>query len=90
MPSTPFVSPVAVAEFPLGLQRFTEGQQSIEIEARNVRELIEALERRFPELGDRLRSGLAVAIDGDIHNDPYLEPLGRDSEVIFLSSISGG
>jgi len=52
--------------------------------------LIARLEERFPDLGDRLRKGMAVAIDGDIHNDPWLERLEDDSEVCFLASISGG
>jgi hypothetical protein len=33
---------------------------------------------------------MAVAIDGEIIHDPFLEAVGPDSEVHFLFRISGG
>ena len=62
----------------------------IEIDATNVRELLRALEPRLPGIGQRVEDGLAIAIDGDIIEDPLLEPLGRDSEIHFLPPIQGG
>ncbi len=81
---------MARVEFPRSLLAYTQGQELVEVPARDVRELISRLEERFPELGERLRKGMAVAIDGEIHNDPWLELLEEDSEVCFLPSISGG
>jgi hypothetical protein len=34
--------------------------------------------------------GMAVAIDGDIHQDALLEPVGPDAEIYFLPAIRGG
>lgn len=62
----------------------------MEIEAANVRALIAALDARFPGLGAQLREGTAVAIDGEIINDPLLEPIEPESEVHFLPPVSGG
>lgn len=62
----------------------------IEIDATNVRELLRALEPRLPGIGQRVEDGLAIAIDGDIIEDPLLEPIGRDSEIHFLPPIQGG
>ena len=73
-----------------GLQRYANGVDRVEIDAAAVRELIEELERRFPGLGEQLREGIAVAIDGDIVNEPMLEAVGATSEIHFLPPISGG
>ena len=59
-------------------------------DASTVRDLIRQLDLRFPGLGDQLRHGVAVAIDGDIIADPLLERLAEDSEVFFLPPIEGG
>jgi molybdopterin converting factor small subunit len=81
---------MALVIFPSGLRPLAGGAESVDVEASSVRELIAALERRFPELGGSLRAGMAVAIDGEILQDAYLEPLKSDSEVHFLPAIRGG
>jgi sulfur-carrier protein len=76
--------------FASGLQQHTGGAARATVEARDVRELIDALDRRFPGLGRHLRSGMAVAIDGEIIQQPLLERLDPASEVHFLPPIGGG
>lgn len=71
--------------------RFTEGVERLDVEAANVRALIRALDERFPGIGEQLRKpSVAIAIDGEIINDPLLESIGPDSEVHFLPAVSGG
>ena len=72
------------------LARFAGGVEQVDVEAGNVRQLIDALDARFPGMGEKLRSGTAIAIDGEIINEPLLERVGAASEVHFLPSISGG
>jgi molybdopterin converting factor small subunit len=62
----------------------------IEIDAANVRELLRALEPRVPGIGKQVEDGLSIAIDGDIIQDPLLEPIGPDSEIHFLPPVQGG
>lgn len=76
--------------FARALQKYTGGAASALVEARDVRELYAALEARFPGIGAVIQEGMAVAIDGDIIQEPLLERLAPDSEVHFLPSISGG
>ncbi len=76
--------------FPSALRPFTGGVKRVEIEASDIRQLLRALEERFPGLRERIESGLAVAIDGEIISDPLLEEVASDSEIHFLPSISGG
>ena len=69
---------------------FADGVTQVEVEAGDVRQLLRALEQRFPGLGERLRTRTAIAIDGEIFQEPFLEPVRADSEVYFLPAIEGG
>jgi len=62
----------------------------LDVEAGTVRALIQELERRFPGLGEQVDESMAVAIDGVICQDSYLEPIGPDSEVCLIPKIAGG
>ncbi len=69
---------------------FAAGETEFEIRADDVRQLIKQLELKFPGIGDRLRERTAVAIDGEIFQDPLLQPIHENSEVYFLPMIEGG
>jgi molybdopterin converting factor small subunit len=75
---------------PRGLRALAGGRGDLEVAGATVREVLEALERLHPGLGARLRNGMAVSIDGDIVQDPLLEPVDAESELHFLPPISGG
>jgi molybdopterin converting factor small subunit len=81
---------VATVHLAGALRALAGGREWIDVPARSVRELIDALDRSFPGLGERLRSGVAVAIDGEIIQEPLLEPIQPTSEVHFLPQVSGG
>ncbi len=71
-------------------KRFTGGEMELELEASDVRHLIGVLDARFPGLGRHLEAGMAVAIDGEIFQDPFIETIAPDSEVYFLPRLEGG
>lgn len=75
---------------PSDCRDFTGGVVEFDIEADTVRRLINKLDQRFPGLGDYLDRRMAVAIDGEIHQDAWTSPLGADSEVYFIPKIGGG
>ena len=68
----------------------------VEVEGETVRQVIDALERIYPGIRgdliehDRLRSGISVAIDGQIAPLGLVERVSQNSEVQFLLSIAGG
>lgn len=74
---------------PRQLAESVGAEVELELAARNVRELLAELERRFPGLGTRLGEN-AIAIDGEIIQEPLLEPIAPESEVHFLPPIGGG
>ena len=69
---------------------FTGGVAELELDAASVRGLILALDDRFPGLGDYVQRRMAIAIDGEIHQDAWAEPLAPDSEVFLIPKIGGG
>ena len=48
------------------------------------------MEARFPGLGEYLEEETTVAIDGQIHETAYFQPLRGDAEVYFLPKIEAG
>ena len=80
---------MATVYLPSGLTQYTGGLESFVIEAPRVRELMRELVARYPEIGKAL-DHMAVAIDGEIHNDAEFLPLKADSEVHLVPRIAGG
>jgi molybdopterin converting factor small subunit len=68
----------------------TGGEVEFEIEARNLRGVIKAMEERFPGLGELLEEETTVAIDGELHESAYFQPLREGCEVYFLPKIEAG
>ncbi len=69
---------------------FTGGQAEIEVAATSFRALLRELETRYPGLGRQVEDGMAVAIDGEIHQDAYATPLREGSEIVLIPKIGGG
>jgi molybdopterin converting factor small subunit len=81
---------LAQVVIPRALRGRTGGLERVEVDAPDVRRLLAELERRYPGLRELLTRDLAVAIDGEIHPEPLLEPVGPASEVHFLPRVAGG
>ena len=67
----------------------TGGQRAVEMPAETYRDLLAGLLERWPDLADPLERS-AVAIDGQIYQDAFLEPLQPHSEIYFMPRIEGG
>ena len=54
------------------MQKLTAGQQQVEVEGATVREVVAALDARYPGFkervldGDRIKTEIAVAVDGEV------------------------
>jgi molybdopterin converting factor small subunit len=77
------------------LRPLAEGAPSVEVEGVTLRAVIEALDRRYPGLGERItengeiRPEVMVAIDGDETRDLNVG-VPATSEVHVLPAIAGG
>jgi sulfur-carrier protein len=87
---------MATVWIPALMRSLTDGQAQVEVEGENVRQIIEALDARYPGIaarlidGNRLRPGLSVAVDGTVGNKGLREPVKPDSEVHFVPAMTGG
>lgn len=74
----------------------TGGQEVVEAAGDNVRSVLQALEVQFPGLwerlieGDRLRSGIVVAVNGDVSPLGLRQRLDGASEIHILRAAAGG
>lgn len=70
--------------------RFLDEPGFLEIDAATVRELITALEARFPGIGQILEERMGVVLDGDYVPDAMSESLADVGEVVFIPRLTGG
>ena len=81
---------------PTMLLALTGGVKQLDVEAANIRQVIDGLDGAFPGIKERLvdqgqiRSNLAVAIDGEIARMGLMEKVEAGSEVHFVPAIGGG
>jgi molybdopterin synthase sulfur carrier subunit len=72
------------------LTDFTGGVTEFEVAADTVGRLSRALDDQVPGLGEFVQQRMALAIDGEIHQNAFAEPLRPDSEVFLIPKIGGG
>lgn len=72
------------------LAQVAGGVRQVDIEATDIRQLLRGLAERFPGLGPHLEEGIAVAVDGVIFQDTWVEPISPDAEVHIMPAIGGG
>ena len=73
-----------------GLRAFVDGNSTVEVEAKTVGEMLDALARDYPGLGDIIEEGISVSVDGEIVANAQTAPVGPESEVFLLQKLAGG
>ncbi len=66
------------------------GTQTIEVEAKDIRELLRKMAERYPGLEPLVDNGIAVSIDGVIYRDTWSKALPEDAEIMLLPRLAGG
>lgn len=68
---------------------YTQGQESIELEAANLFGLVKELDLRFPGIGRFIETNASIAVDGEaVHL--WTRALAGESEVVLFPKIAGG
>ena len=87
---------MAEVHIPPMLRELTGGRLTVEAAGAPIREVIEDHDRQWPGMrerltdGGRLRSNLAVAVDGEVSPLGLREAVEPSSEVHFVAAIKGG
>ena len=78
------------------MQNMTDGQQTVEVEGSNVRQVVNNLDELYPGIKERLvannkiKPNISVAVDGVVSSMGMLEKVQEASEVFFLPAIGVG
>ena len=72
------------------LRDLFDDQEAIELDVRNLRDLLTKLSELYPDCEEEIAEGVSVSIDGKIINDDWFRPIRPDSEVVVLPRIVGG
>ena len=83
-------STMARVYFTGNFRQLAGGDAETEIDASNVRDLLARLGKRYPALAPHLDEDVALAIDGEIHQDALFSRIGPDSDVHLMPKIAGG
>ena len=66
------------------------GAESVRVEGTTIRELLQNLGREHPRMRERIKQGIAIAVDGVIYRDDWDQPIPEGAEVGLLLRIAGG
>ena len=72
------------------LKSAAHGASSVDVEARDIRDLFAKLEAEYPGLKPHIERGIAVSINGRIFRDSWGEEIPENAEVYLLPRIAGG
>ena len=72
------------------LRAHADGAEAVEVEARNIGQMLDALRARYPGLAPALDAGVSVSIDGRIIAASLTEPVAPDQEIYLMQRLKGG
>lgn len=72
------------------LRALANGEEWVEVEAGNFKELLDALVEKYPGLAPQIRRGVSLALDGVIYRDAWFTKIGPENEVILMPYMVGG
>jgi len=87
---------MTTVRIPKPMRIYTQDMDVVQAGGKNVRKLINELEKSYPGMkdalveGDKLRPGVAIVLDGKISQLGLLQPLSQENEVVFIPAITGG
>lgn len=73
-----------------GLRAFADGNETVEVEANNVGEVLRGLAHAYPGLQSAIDAGVSVAVDGRVIASSLTEPVSDESEVYLMQRLKGG
>ena len=87
---------MATVFIPPTMRSLTGEVTSVELDGKNVRQIIQKLDEAFPGAADwlcddhQLRPGLSVSVGGQIATLGLLQPVTSEDEIHFLPIVGGG
>ncbi len=72
------------------LRSLADGQEWVEVEASNFKQLLDQLALKYPALEPQIKRGVSMALDGVIYRDAWFTPISDDNEIVLMPYMVGG
>ncbi|MDU8945257.1 MoaD/ThiS family protein [Ovoidimarina sediminis] len=72
------------------LRSLADDQDEVEIDARTLKDVRDALSSRFPRLKPQIDRGVSFAVDGLIYRDDWLLDVTKANEIVMMPRMVGG
>lgn len=72
------------------LRQWTDGQDTVDVEGRTFKQVLDNLAADYPGLAPQIRRGVSLAVDGTIYRDAWFQPIDPGSEVVLMPFMKGG
>jgi len=67
-----------------------DGEETVDVNASNINELLAELEIAHPELKAAIESGVSVVVDGKIITNDITAAVSEKSEIYLMQKLRGG
>ena len=72
------------------LRSFADGQDIVEVEASNFKELLDQLSLKHPGLAPQIKRGVSMALDGVIYREAWFTKISDENEIVLMPYMVGG
>lgn len=72
------------------LRSLADGQEFVEVEATNFKQLLDQLEQQHPALRPQIKRGVSLALDGVIYREAWFTPISDENEIVLMPYMIGG
>jgi molybdopterin converting factor small subunit len=72
------------------LRALADGQEWIDVEASNFKQLLDALVVKHPGLAPQIKRGVSLSLDGVIYREAWFTEIGPENEIILMPYMVGG
>jgi len=72
------------------LRAMADGQEWVEVEASNFKQLLDELATKHPGLAPQIKRGVSLSLDGVIYREAWFTEIGPENEIILMPYMVGG
>ena len=73
-----------------GLRAHADGQDKVQVDAKNVGEVLQGLAAVHPGLAPIIEAGVSVSVDGRVIASSLTHPVSDESDVWLMQKLKGG
>ncbi|WP_413717367.1 MoaD/ThiS family protein [Silicimonas sp. MF1-12-2] len=72
------------------LRSLAGDREVLEVEARTLKEAIDAILEEVPALEPQIKRGISFSVDGLIYRDSWFVPIDEAKEIVMMPRMVGG